>query len=1289
MGQILDRSVQRIGPNGQLYESKPLAAYRDTPAYVLLGDPGAGKTTAFETEARAEAAQGNALFLSARDFLAGEPNPEWRGRTLLIDGLDEVRAGEPDGRRPFDRIHSRLDELKRPPFRLSCREADWLGSNDRKHLEKVSPNREVVVLRLEPLTGEEARRLVSERPDIGDPEEFLREARGRGLDGLLRNPQNLTLLAKVFGTTGEWPASRRETFEQASKLLAREENEEHRIGNRNQPLMEALEALLDAAGRLSAVQLLSGAAGHALSRDDAPQNDWIPITAHGDECRDALRAVLGTRLFSADRTSAGKGFFRPQHAHLAAFLAARWLSRLVAESLPRGRVLALLAGTDDVPPTPLRGLAAWLAAASPALRRPLIERDPAAVLLYGDVTESTLEEKRLLFHAVGRESNRLGDTGGAVSALGALATPDLEPTLKQALRDPDRRVVEVAMMALSSARLASRLALRLADELLEIVRDDSRESRVRRSALDTWIASLQNEPDRVGRLRSLLDEIHQGRIHAPDGELPGRLLDELYPGGLEPAEVWDYLPHRSRPVMERPYGFWQRLYESCPKDHLPIHLDRLSGAGPLASTWLERTWFDRSLRSSFSRLLARGLERYGTEVEPLRLFHWLQAGAAAALDQPRDQPRETFRPVAAWLEANPDVQKAVIRTALRAKESPALDALLYRSSLPEDIGRCHLDEAKRWKQLRSETAPPHAPLLEAVRRSADELRANRGRPELLFEIAEEYYAGSYEPGAHSRLDRRNRLTEALGGDEALTTTALGAVLDTSDRPDLPSAKEILAARRRDRMHLLVLPVLAAAAEMEPDRFRRLTKARLRTVLACRLCFHDQYAFSQEADWYWQCVQEQPELAAEVLVIAGRILLQAGEIYIPDFHRLAHEERHEPVARRAVLPLLRAFPARAREGQLGLLDALLLSGLRYLDSGSGEAAFRELIERKAAQKSTTRGARLRWLTAGLVLDPDRFLAVLSAELRGSEARVRNFAGFFRSLGSSPPPGLIERLTPPVLELTIRTLGRSTDPLPPGRTRAFDGVSPDLIESLIGNLSRSPEAQTTRILCGLASDPELSAWRSRLEHALDTQRVIRRDADYRPPAPEEVIATLADGPPASAADLRALVVDRLEQIAEETRTTNANLWRQFWNEDRHARPTEPKPENSCRDALLPLLRSKLPRGCEALPEQQHAGGRRADLRIACGGFAVPVEIKKNCHRELWQAVQKQLLPHYANDPAAAGLGIFLVLWFGPERTAPAEEGSRPRTPEELRERLVAQLTPEERQRAAVIVLDVTPP
>ena len=131
--------------------SRPLAAFRTVPAYVLLGDPGSGKSTSFEAER--DALGEDACLATARDFLALEPNahPEWRGKTLFIDGLDEVRAGSADVRTPFDELRRRLDSLGRPRFRLSCREADWLGPNDRTNLVRVSPDAGLTVLRLDPL----------------------------------------------------------------------------------------------------------------------------------------------------------------------------------------------------------------------------------------------------------------------------------------------------------------------------------------------------------------------------------------------------------------------------------------------------------------------------------------------------------------------------------------------------------------------------------------------------------------------------------------------------------------------------------------------------------------------------------------------------------------------------------------------------------------------------------------------------------------------------------------------------------------------------------------------------------------------------------------------------------------------------------------------------------------------------------------------------------------------------------------------------------------------------------
>ena len=63
--------------------SAPLASFRSVSAYVLLGDPGSGKTTAFEVEA--EAAGDSAVLVSARDFITFdvERHPEWGGQDSL------------------------------------------------------------------------------------------------------------------------------------------------------------------------------------------------------------------------------------------------------------------------------------------------------------------------------------------------------------------------------------------------------------------------------------------------------------------------------------------------------------------------------------------------------------------------------------------------------------------------------------------------------------------------------------------------------------------------------------------------------------------------------------------------------------------------------------------------------------------------------------------------------------------------------------------------------------------------------------------------------------------------------------------------------------------------------------------------------------------------------------------------------------------------------------------------------------------------------------------------------
>ena len=1329
MGLILDRTVRRIENEGSPGPSEPLAKYRETPAWVLLGDPGAGKTTAFKKESRSWE---SAHFVSARDFLTFDlaRHPEWCEGTLLIDGLDEVRAGQDDARKPFDKIRKRLDRLGRPKFRLSCREADWLGNFDREPLKAVSPDGEIVVLRLDPLSDDDARRLVSERLDIAAQAAFFTELADRGLEPLLGNPQNLELLAQVFSDSGELPASRLETFEKASALLAHDKNKEHRTVGDELPV----ESLLDAAGWLSAVQLLSGAVGHCDSAD-APDG-YIPISTHDKDRRADIRAALRTRLFAAD----GEGRFRPaHHAHFAAFLAARCLARLVEEGIPGNRILARLAGYDSVPPTPLRGLAAWLAAASPDLRRSLIERDPVAVLMYGDVSGFTPAEKASLLDSLGSDPLRLYEAPWPSSAIVALASEDMETELLARFPDADRSYVAQSLVELITRALSHGGATgALADALLAVVKDPTYGFRVRRSALDAWIAGLADEPDQVHRLRTMLDMIHKGHIKDTNRQLLGTLLTALYPGHFVSAEVWDYFDPPSRLDGNRYLLFWFRLGEDSPDEHLPDHLDCLSDPDRIAPSDRDR----RFLQNWSLQLLARALVTYGTKVDTSRLFRWLQVGmeAPGKLTPLATEPTEPTRTVTKWLREHPDIQKELIRFALRTEEFRALESadyelseLLYRSTLPDDIGQWHLDEAvatddcylmerhmegflnalkqrpvdvdntlavardrladrpeavrfldenlksvlPEWhiqqrilrKYLPTGTARTDTDLVEAVRSNSDKLLANAAPPALLDWVAKKYYEYQHSGGQDSG---RAHVLEALGGDESLLSAALGAIHGAVERADLPSANELVRQRRQGYMSDFVWPVLVGL-EDKPAAAAVLGEERLRSALVCRLL---ESGVAGDEEWYARCLKQSPGLVAEVLVLTCRVLLKTGETSVPDFFRLDNDD-HAPVAREATLPLLQGFPSRPKKGQLGLLDALLRSGLRHFDADSERDDLRTIIESKANQKSCTQATRARWLAAGLVLDPKRFIPDISDRVACSQARIRSFAKFFEPLGVNSRSWLFERLSLRATAFLIHTLGPTHEP-------------PSFLSNLIRRLSEFPDQCATGELLDLTSNQRFSKWRPNLEYARDTQRVVRRDADYRPPAPGQVIEALRDGPPAGAADLRALVVDRLKGIAKEARDTGANLWRQFWNEDSYGRPKRPKHEESCRDALLARLEDRLPAGCNAEKEVQCAGDMQADLQISCGEWKVPVEIKKNSHRELWRAVGNQLLPRYANDPATEGLGIYLVLWLGPEEKMPlSPDGRLPKTPEKLQEWLLAALTLEERRRAAVLVMDVTPP
>ena len=1361
MTHIVERTCTEVRRPSARRNSEPrsgsLSAFRFEPAYVLLGDPGSGKTTAFrrECEVLGDAAE----LLDARDFLTLDPaqHPEWKGKTLFIDGLDEVRAGSSDMRTPLDGIRARIDALRPPSVRISCREADWLGESDRSRLDTVAPGAAVATLRLDPLTPSDIERILESHPRIDDAHAFVERARERGVDALLSNPQTLNMLADVVGRQADWPESRLETFQMACRQMATEHNDEHTLASPRPPL----DRLLDAAGYLCAVQLVTGAAG-VTRRSGEANPDFIALGDCDYPDSSALDHALRTKLFGA----VGGGRFAPVHRHVAEFLGARDLARRITDGLPARRVLALISGADGAVVTEMRGLSGWLAAHRSEARDLLITRDPLGAGLYGDLGDFSTDERSNLLRALSRNETlsllrREVSWLEAASALGALTTPDMKQVIVGLLTspsgDPDQKQLVQFVLALLGHGPPRR---DLIPTLLAVVRDATWPPEVSELALDAMLHATEEGDDWIGDLTDVLDEILAGSIADPDHKMRGALLSRLYPRTVGPGDVWHYLAKpRDEHFLGRYHRFWQLdvIRQSSPDDVAEL-LDRLGEHLPEAPAALESLWVD----SLPLKLLARGLAASGDDLAAPRLYDWLRAVAASPARH-HDNRDESLRQVRAWLEQRPDLQKAVILAGLERcagsdrflEDSAAVWDALHGSELPSDFASWCLEQAvalaparpsaaeelldvsfrghprwvtdrgphfdqlaervrgyavleKRLAELRQgaarqagEKALWASRLSEAkdreararekedegtayVRSQAEALRENRAPLALLRFLGHVYFL-------HGENWRRNpgpeeRLLDRLGGDGGLVDAALAGLRGTVWRSDVPGVDEIIRLKKASRMHYSALPFLAGLEILQletPERLEDLTESRARTGLAFFYC--SAPGFNGLPDWHRVWATRFPEVVADV---AARCLVTAirhsggyaaalDAINLLEAPDLAHE---------TTVGVLRQFPARAGLEKLDTLDRLLWRALQYPD----RSFLLDLIEAKLSLQSMEVAQRVRWLAAGVVASPKAYTHRLDEYVRGRERRVRSLGGFFGRGDSGtrlPQPSYHE--CTPALGTLIGLMGRSFAPIEATQWSTIDAAS-EMVDRLIRRLSALPGDDAKQALSALVSDPDLARWHARLERARDDQRVLHRDAAYRHPNLDQLHRALADERPANPADLAALLVDRLRSIATTIQTGNSDDWRPYWNEDAYGRPDRDRPrhENSCRDALLSQLRARLPDGVDAQPEGQYAGDRRSDIRVSCDGFHVPVEIKKDAHRDVWSAIRDQLIKHYTRDAETSGFGIYVVFWFGRGDVQPPPHGVRPRTPAELERRLGEMLTADETGKISVITIDVSP-
>ena len=1186
------------------------------------------------------------------------------------------------------------------------------------------------------------------RPDVDEPDAFMEEARARGIDHLLTNPQNLNMLAKAVAG-GAWPESRMRTFELACGNLVQEPNLEHQIAFRDRP---GTSELLAAAGRLSAIQLLTGHAGYdEVGRED--DSEFLRLESVPGNNRTFLRHALHSNLF----TSPDEGELRrvPIHKQVAEFLGARYLAAQIDKDLPIRRVLALMTGEDGGIVSELRGLAAWLAAHCPQARTVLIERDPDGVAAYGDAGVFTRDEKRCVL-----ESLKPPDPSFDARRFTSLATPDMAPVLGEFLTSPVRedRHEEFVVFLLCVLANASPLP-ELVDVLLGLATTEQRTPNSRRWAAICLSEGALAQPAQFEKVvRELLCELREDRIRDEGRSMLGCMLRILYPKFIGPDEVFVYFDEdreRNRYVGDSlsPYDmFWRHdlAWESRSQD-LAIVLDNLEEVFERSEEWQVMGEPPASPLAHTAGVLLRKVLGQTDGHDPGRTFRWLKLAGGDGGGNSR-----TAQAIREWIEAQPERYKLLLREgvvqcwpSIHAQDSiRQLKRPLHGARVPSDYGRWCLTEVERvqkdedlagfwfeeaWYALLhgngaegltlehfedvTASNPGLEPMFDSLRSTALDGRFAKMQREKKLRAIERRQAPEkmFTKWRQLFIQQADALRENRCPPGHLNTIAeayLGHYTDIEGENGRERLLEFLGEDAlveaamdglRGAVHRDDLPtpedVLALRIENRRHSLAYPVVAGLELIPPASVsAFDDKRAraaiamylaarpLSPEPVWIRPTFESRPAIAAEEIVRFATTALRRSERQVTYVYEMLDNEWLSEVAHIACPRLLRAFPVRAPQHHSDLLKRLLWWGVSNLEPPELES----IVAAKLRTKSMTRALRGYWLAAKLVVDEEPDYSALE-DFSSKHARsIDGVSAFFER--SRIQDFLLKRLPSRLLGQLVCLFGAGRRPrvaahLNPARSRESE-----LVDSLLKALGMRTDDDALSALATLGDDMPAKAWHPRIRQLQKEQRVRRRDARYERPDVESVLLTLNRLPPTNVADLHAVAVESIEELSIEIRDGSTDSWKDFWNVDQHERALTPRPENTCRNTLLDRLQFRLrPIGISVVREGSHAMNTRSDVQFLANGFSVPVEVKSSNSRDLWSTVQNQLIAKYTRDPGAGGYGIYLVLWFGNE-SKPCqmlESGTRPRNAADLEARLRDNLTPEEARLISVLVIDVSRP
>jgi hypothetical protein len=1228
--------------------------------------------------------------------------------------------------------------------------ADWYGSSDLRRLQNIYGATNIAVVRLLGLTRDEAAVFLRTR-GISDPHHFLREAEERGLDDLLENPNDLILLATI--ASDGWPETRRELFERSSKLLVREQNEDH--ARQLRPMND--DDLLDTAGIVCSSLLISGteeicldAIGYNAER--ASINSFAADPA-------IVRRVAKSGLFMGEASRNVK----PRHRTTAEFLSARWLARSVSSGrLTLRRVLALLAA-DERPPTALRGVFAWLVTLLPVGSvHQLIDIDPFGLLMYGDA--SSFDDRRLEMLLSALEAAAAKDPYFRVNAWNdrpwlVFAKSSLATNLSRVLTSPTSNAH--LLDGIVGALRRGPLVLGSASALHTMIRNQQGPTELRLRA----IRALVNQSDTNSELLSLYNDCESKRLADVSGRFRieifrychrdisgtrfGRTIAELWDqedvsiGALHEgylgevpttilADTLDYLAHeqerrgdRYAPGKLSPFhcafeiryflgmvlmralnqglasierlAMWRRLFGD--RQHIIRENEwaetwqKLNEDGRLIIHIFENEVIPGSPHALFKRYVQAISEFDDLLVTNSKFVRYMIERAGAEVD---DDVATAIASCVSGLWWRSDGANELLELAwIKWSERPGLKQALH------DLGYWEIPDWRFNHAARSIKARKsrEQKLRETQRAINDRLEGIRSWSDfgILEFVGRVYFFGSDLITHVSRDGKPRRLLEYVDLLGPAQTESLAESLVIGLKLGrLPSPRELGEWRRdgtRYSADFAALAALELLQEREPSFELDDHTARSLAIMVVREWGITRATVlpkdGHPGGWFWTICEKKPALVAQALMeFVGASAKAGGDAY--DFSAILDRLKGLPVALNFAKAVL--FDVRPEN-----LDSLGTPLRLLFDVGANETVGRLAFTR--LNESTLPEKRAFWSATGWMADSATFADDLKIALSAIEPGVvwrairticpESHTGPFRKLGHSQIASLIQ-----MIGSRFPRMGRPRG-VTTGSSNPWDAS--EIVEILISSLASDDSEASSHILSTLAQIETIKSYRDELLHALAIQRVRRRDREFVPAQLDDVTRAFKNEGVISAEDVVAVALDELFFLQDQYQGGDTTGWRKFWNTGSRGVITNPRIEDHCRDILLDDWRPRLSQfGLTINAATPASGGNEADASIQSNksgqSIRIPLEMKMEHNSEVWSAIRDQLSRKYMIDPAAHGLGIFIVFWTGDfdgRIPRPPNGIPRPTSSNEMAIALSSLLSDEERKQIPVVVLDVAKP